>query len=240
MVTPMVTVNDDSPTRLRPMTAGLVLLVVAALWSPLARAQVAVAVTVPDQNPSHRDLAAGIVEQVASRWAFVHPPLATEAVALCRTDVVCLRGLATTAGASHLLLIGVAGLGTREAAVTTRLLGVDGTAAFEETDVISIGPAPRADGVPIATRLLGAVPSMPPPNARVERAPPETPPWAMFGTTLVGAGAVVAAAGFGVGLVALADPDQRDLAMGAAIGGGTIGAVAALVGAAFVVVDTVD
>jgi|GEM_PF-1198468 len=241
-----MTMKNTRPQRRRPSTVstvgtiGVALLALAAIWSPVARAQVAVAVTLPDQHPGHRDVAAGIVEELGQRWAFVHPPLGTDAVALCRTDVACLRGLATRAGASHLLLIGVAGLGTREAAVTTRLLGVDGTAVVEETVVIAIGEAPRTDGGPIARRLLAAAPALPPPVARLERVPPAAPPWTMLGTSLVGVGAVVAAAGVGVGVVALADPAQRDLALGAAIGGGTIGAVTALVGAAFVVVDSVD
>ena len=122
--------------------AALMMLAGIAIGSPSSRAQVAVAVTFPDQNPTHRDLAAGIVEQLGKHWDFLAPPLAADDLALCRADVACLRPLASSHGASHLLLIGIAGLDAREAAVTARVIGPTGQSLFEETVVVVGSAAP--------------------------------------------------------------------------------------------------
>jgi hypothetical protein len=219
--------------------AALMMLAGIAIGSPSSRAQVAVAVTFPDQNPTHRDLAAGIVEQLGKHWDFLAPPLAADDLALCRADVACLRPLASRHGASHLLLIGIAGLDAREAAVTARVIGPTGQSLFEETVVVVGSAAPRADGAPLADRMIRAVRGVPPTRQRRQRVAPAVPmsTSTALGSALVAVGAVVAASSVGVATLAAGDAGRHDLALAAAASGGILGALTAVVGAAVVVFD---
>jgi hypothetical protein len=219
--------------------ATLMFLAGITMWSPRSLAQVAVAVTFPDQNPTHRDLAAGIVGRLGEHWDFMAPPLAAEDLALCRADIACLRPLASSHGASHLVLIGIAGLDAREAAMTVRVIGPTGQSLFEETVVVVGSAAPLTDGAPLADRMIHAIRGLPPTRPRLERVAPALPmsTSTTLGSALVAVGAVVAASSVGVATLAAGDAGRHDLALAAAAGGGTLGALTAVVGAAVVVLD---
>ena len=208
------------------------LVVVSLLASSSAAAQVAVALTLPDPNPTHRDIAAGVVERVAERWELLSPALPGNAVALCVGEVTCLQQLADEHGATHLLVVGVAGLGPREAALSVQLFDDVGTALINDSVVVE-GSDPREEGRGLVARLLLLSPVMP---ARVAR--PVRNAGArdgVLGAGLVGAGVVVGA-GSWVGASLLAD-SAPDAAVVAAIAGVSAGVVLAAVGTVLVVVD---
>jgi len=193
---------------------SLLLFVLASLMAPSARAAIAVSVSIPDRNAVHRDFAAGIVDEARARFALISPPLPASAAAACGTDEKCLRELATTHDASHVLLIGIAAIGTAEFVVSVRLLdAASGDALTNLSDIATPGQDPRASGRSLGRRAFAKVSGLPPPVApsspvaSSSASPPADPParpydglstlsltgWAVTGVSLVGAGTGAAA-----------------------------------------------
>jgi len=224
----------------------LAVAIVVASAASTANAQVALALTLTDQSPRHRDVAAGIVSRLADQWAFVHPPLAADEIALCRGERACTIKLAAARGASHLLMLGVAGLGPRDVVVTAQVIAV--TAAGDGADVadvnaVVVGSANAAtDGHDVADTLVAAVGGVPAAQPRPERAigVVDDVPWDVVGVVIVAAGVVVGGASFGLAVANAGDPNRRDLALFGAVGGGALGVATASVGAGILVADTLS
>lgn len=222
------------PTALSRCVALVV--VTLAVAGPAA-ARIAVTVTTPDQNVLHREVAAGLVEALQAERAFLHPPLATDDVALCRGDLPCLHRLGLSKGATHLLVIGVAGVDVRGALVTFTMLGPDGAPLIDDSAMLPGTASPRLDGASLAPRLL-ALPGLPSPSPIVERAPLPAPrPLSTPGAALVGLGALVVGAGAISGVALAGDVGGREAALPLVIASGVVGIASAAVGAALVVVD---
>ena len=226
------------------MRAGLV--VVLWLVAVSARAQVAVAVTLPDNNPTHRDVAAGLVDAVDDRWSMLSPQLNPTDVAQCKTEFGCLQGISLARGASHLLVIGIAGLGTRDYVVSFQLYDSRGTKLVDENTVETASVRPTDDGAGLAAKLL-LVPGMPQlapaPVVVAPVVPPGPSTLAVTGMALVAGGVVV---GIGTAIAALglavepASASERDGIVTGAVFGTTLAVLLGAAGAACVVVDTVD
>ncbi len=215
------------------------LFVVVGIASVDVHAQMALALTLADQDVRHRDVAGGLVSRLAEHWQFVHPPLAADELALCRADTACLLKLAESRGASHLLLLGVAGLGARDVVVTARVVAKNGAVVADETAVV-VGSANAAvDGHAVADTLIAGISGVPAPTPRPERQAvvEEGGALGVVGVVLVAAGVVVSGAALGVAFVNAADANRRDLAAMSAIGGGALGVAAATVGAGIVIAD---
>jgi len=213
---------------MHPWTAPALALLVGLGAAP-AQATVALAVTTPDQNVRHREVAAGLVEALQARWDFLAPPLGPDDVAPCAADVACLHRLARARGADWLVTVGVAGLGTRGAIVTMQLVGPDGVVLVDDSAILPGSADPRGDGAGLALRLLATAgpPAARPVVERVEEAPSRS---SFPGLALVGGGALVVGAGVGVGAALLASPATRDAALPVVIGGGVVGVASAAVG----------
>ena len=208
------------------------LVVVSLLVSSSSAAQVAVALTLPDPNPTHRDIAAGVVDIVAERWELLSPALPANAVALCVGEVVCLQQLAEKHAATHLLIVGVAGLGAREAALSVQLFDDVGTVMLDHSVVVA-GETPRDEGKGLAARLLLLTRSMPRRVAHPLRNTDGRD--GVLGASLLGVGIVVGAGSWiGASLVADSAPDA---AVVAAIAGVSAGVALAAVGTVLVVVE---
>ncbi|MDP2344748.1 MAG: hypothetical protein Q8O67_27615 [Deltaproteobacteria bacterium] len=175
--------------------ALLVVVGFAAVFPVSARAQVAVAVTLPDNNPTHRDVAAAIVNAVDDAWLMLSPQLDPVDVAVCKTEFGCLQRDALARGASHLLVIGVAGLGTRDYVVSFQLYDARGIKLVDENTVQTASASPTVDGAGLASTLL-RVPSMPKalPVAVAPAVPPGPTNLALTGVALVAGGGVVGVA----------------------------------------------
>lgn len=216
---------------------GLLVVLVAQLGALPAAATVAVAVTTPDHNVRHREVAAGLVSALRARWDFLSPPLDPAEAAPCAADVACLYRLAQRKGADWLVAVGVAGFGARGAIVTVQLVGTDGKTRVDETTIVAGTADPRADGAALAPRLL-AVPGPPPARPVVERvaeAPSQTP--SLWAASLVGGGAALVGVGAGVGAALLTSSTTRDAALPIVVGTGVVGVACAAVGAVVVAVD---
>ena len=209
----------------------IVITVLALLASSTSSAQVAVAVTLPDANVTHRDIAASVVRVVAGRWEVLEPALSRQATVLCGLDVECLRGLAAEARASHLLIVGVAGLGLRDAAVSVRLLDASGRVLFDDAAVVSGSDDPLRSATDLGERLA-ATPSVPPRLPRLVHQDTD-PARGLLGAGLLGAGVVIGA-GSWFGALAL----RSEPATVVGLTGIAAGVVIAAVGAGFVVADT--
>jgi len=211
--------------QLHALVVGCVL-----AWSTSSSAQVAVALTLPDPDPAHRDLAAGLVGAVAERVELLAPALPLNDVVVCAGELACLKQLATKHGASHLLVVGVAGLGTREAAVSVQVLDAAGKVLLEDNAVVAGSDVPRDDGAALASKVL-QIPSLPPrlehPVRDIDRGN------GVFGASLLGAGVVVGAGSWiGGSLVADSDPD---VGLITTIAGVSAGVVLAAVGTVLVI-----
>jgi hypothetical protein len=199
-----------------------------------AVAKVALAVTTPDQNVRHREVAAGLVEALQARWDFLAPPLTADQVAPCAAELPCLHRLAVDRGADWLLAVGVAGLGTRGAIVTLQLVGPDGVSRLDDTAVLSGSADPRADGRQLAARLLAIAGPAPAPHVVERVAMSSSPP---LGAALLAGGAAVVGVGAGLGAALASSVDTRDAALAVVIGSSVIGVATAAVGVVLVVVD---
>ena len=226
------------------MRALLCLLVVGVACS--ARAQVAVAVTLPDNNPTHRDVAAGIVDAIDDGWLMLAPQLDPVEVAVCKTEFGCLLRSALSRGASHLLVIGIAGLGARDYVVSFQLYDARGTKLVDENTVETASVSPVADGAGLALKLL-RVPGIPKATTTTQPPVPTAPPGpstlALTGMALVAGGGVV---GFGTTVAALtlavepASAADRDELITGTVVATSLAVLLSAAGAVCVVVDSLD
>lgn len=208
-----------------------------------AAAQVAIAVIYPLEDPSLRDSASGVVDEVVRRWEPTAEPLGASEVAGCKDDSACLLSLARARQASHLAVIGVGTLG-RVRIVTARLFDREGVKLYDEVYTTPAGLPSVDDGKPVGQRLV-----------QVSGPPPRTSPLPELRTgngltalSWIGAGVMAASA---VGAVAVGTVATTQLvtnggaAQGAdrapgtdlAIGAAVIGGVGLTLGAALIVTD---
>jgi hypothetical protein len=235
-------VVTSSPRAL--VVAACALGALGALTPTPARAQVAVAVTIAEEDASQRDIASKVVSVARKKWQMLHPQLTSSQTKTCPAgNTECLRGVAAQAKATHLLVVGVAPLGVRDRVVAVQLFDVNKpTPRFEESVVQS---GLNEDFVDVK-RLAANLVAVPGPPAYVEPPPlePVVPEPAsgemgalgVGGFVLVGAGALTAGASAltGWGLVEAKNPyvASQVLAVGIATGG-----VVAAVGTLAFVVD---
>lgn len=237
---------------MRPnLVAAIAVFVLTAAALP-ARAQVAVAASLPDPDPGQRDVAASIVAAAASRWQLLDPPLHPDATAVCKTDTACMLATARSGGATHLLVIGVASAGRRDHLVTLQLLDASGRALFDQTSVVPGGGEPRDAGSAVAAPLLrvDGPPRAPttapttahttPPTTASSTGPasvahleqPGAPSvWTAAGVALVATGALLG--GATAAFATLAAPDNDGVLVVGAAGAATL----ALAGLGCVIVD---
>lgn len=183
------------------MRSAVVLVV--ALCALEARADgVALALNLPDDDAVHREFASGIVEDASARWAMLSPQMPPTESATCRAEQACLLDKATLRGASHLLLVGVAGLGARDFVVSVQVFDVKSRQELlAYSDVHAAGADARVAGRSLGSAKLAGVQGLPPAGTV---APPDTPApalaarespptWLGFaGFGLIGAAAAVA------------------------------------------------
>lgn len=159
------------------------LLVVALLAASSAQAKggVALALNLPDENAVHRDYASGIVAEASARWAMLSPQLEPSESAKCKAEQECLVKSAYVRGASHLLLVGVAGLGARDFVVSIQIIRVrEGDRLVQEellaySDVHTAGVDARAAGRALAATRFASVPGLPPAGGDAVEEPPPPP-----------------------------------------------------------------
>lgn len=213
--------------------------------STSARAQVAVAVTVAEDDASQRDIAARIVSVARKSWQMQAPQLTIEQTRDCAAgDTECLRKLAKSVNASHLLVIGVAPLGVRDRVVAVQLFDAAKAGPLYEESVVQSG---LAEDLPDVQSLAARLVAVKGPPAAVEPVPyvaPE-PPSAndvgivgIGGIVLVGAGAGTALTSLLTG-IALIESEQPDplLAQGVLLYGIAAGGAISAVGAITLLVD---
>ncbi len=228
---------------MRSIAFLLPVLALSSLSSSTARAQVAVAVTIPDSNPTLRDVAAGVIDVVDDEWLMLQPQLDPVDVAVCKADATCLQQAAAARQASHLLVVGVAGLGTRDYVVSLQLYDASGKKLVDENTVETATAAPQNDGRALAAKLLQVpgmarqAPTTAAPTPAVGTAPSTL---ALAGVGLIGAGVVVvvgtAIASLGAAVDPASAPDRAGISTAAVIAtGAAIGL--AVAGATCVVVD---
>ena len=196
---------------------------------------VALAVTLPEANPIHRDFAAGVVADAQERWTLLRPQLIPDEVDRCQAEEPCLLQLAQARGATHLLLIGVAGLGSAEFVVSIKLLdATSGEELASHSDLATPGRDPRGAGRRVAHKTFASAPGIPRrndsplPPTRPARAPsgqggstpasaegetssrseplPALSPLAWTGWGLTGGGAALTVGAFAIGGAASVSP----------------------------------
>lgn len=156
---------------LSPLACALVVLASSAA---LADGGVAVAVTLPDKSPVHRDFAAGMVGEAYERFEMLSPALTPDEVASCQVEERCLLALAQKRAASHLMLVGVASLGPTEHVVSLRVLDIaSGAELVNLSDLADPGADPAAAGKALAARAFASAQGLPP---RVEAPAPSPDP----------------------------------------------------------------
>lgn len=180
---------------------ALALLPVAA-----ARAQVAVVPTHAADDARQSWLVGTVVEAAGARWHMLSPQLLPADLRRCPgNEVGCLGDVARKHGASHLLIVGVAPLGARDAVVSAQLYAVGTDQPLFEGTVVQPGDAGDDDDGRAAVRDLAArlVAAQGPPAARPAPPPaPVDPPGEGLGAVgMTGLGALGAGA-IGVGVTA--------------------------------------
>lgn len=208
----------------------------AAFAAIPARAQVAVAVTIAEEDASQRDIASKVVSVAQKKWRMLHPQLTSSQTRTCPAgNTECLRNLATRAKATHLLVVGVAPLGVRDRVVAVQLFDVtDAKPRFEESVVQSGLNEDFLDVKKLAANVV-ATPGppayvAPPPFVPVEQAPPsDIGALSVGGFILVGGGALTAGVSVltGWALVETSPPSPQAasqvLLVGIAVGGALAG-----------------
>jgi hypothetical protein len=215
--------------------------VVAAAALP-ARAQVAVVTTLPEPDPGQRDVAAGIVAVAAERWQLLSPPLDPDVTAACKTDTACMLTAARARGASHLLVVGVAGVGRRDHVVALQVLDAGGRVLFDNTAIVPGGGAPvdvgttaaavlaRVDGPPQAAPR----PAKDAPIAAAHLPATSTTALTAAGVSLIVAGALTATT---TALLPTVGAVEGDQALTVAAGGAVAAAALGVAGVVCVLVD---
>lgn len=214
------------------MRLGLALVVgLALLAAAVARAQVAVVPTHAADDPTQSWLVGTVAEAASSHWQTLSPQLLPAELRRCpANDVSCLGDVARKRGASHLLIVGVAPLGPRDAVVSAQLFAVGADGPLFEGTVVQPGDSGGDDDGRSALRELiarlvatrGPPPARPrPPTEPVDPAGEESGALGMTGIGALGAGAV------GVGVTAVVAAlqynnsyDYRGAASTLLVGGG--------------------
>lgn len=216
-----------------------------------ASAQVAIAVTIAEEDTSQRDIAAAVVAVARQKWQLKSPQLSAAQLQHCAAgDTPCLRRAAEKAGARHLLVIGVAPLGVRDRVVAVQLFDVgDASPIFEES---AVQPGLNDDQLievkKLADRLVtvsGPAPFVPipsyvpgDPNNPPEEPGPSLGPWTWTGFALLGVGGATAIASGSVGFFLVeartSNAEGQNVYLYGIIGGGVLAAL----GTAALVVDT--
>jgi hypothetical protein len=219
------------------MRHALALLVVlAAAWP--ARAKVAVVSIVDDNDATQRDLVSALVEPVAEKWQMLVPPLASSAWKRCKPDDTgCLRDEAKAAGASHVLVVAVAPLGTRKRVVSAQLFGVDREKPLFDDSAVQPGLQNRPSEVIALGEKLAAVEG-PPPVVAVEETPPAPASSFRIGPPLLVAGAAVMAASALAFPLGRTSEDTNTVVIGYGAALGIAGGALALIGAGVTVVES--
>jgi hypothetical protein len=220
----------------------LVLVTALALLAPAARAQLAVITSLVDNNPTHRDVAAGIASVAAARFVLVDDAIAPDDAAACNGDVACFLRLGREHRASHVLVVGVAGAGRRDYVVALQLLAVEGPRVFEQSGVHRAGDDAFADGAAAGAPLARV--EGPPLRASSSITPPATTAPTTTGSGVLGwtgAGLLATSGAIAVASTAwfMAAPPTRDdpWVLVGAVGGAAASVVLAGVGVVCIVVD---
>ena len=208
----------------------------ALLLAGAAHAQLAVVTTHAADDAVQRYLVSAVVEAAQSRWEALSPQLLTEELRRCPSnDAGCLRELARKRGASHLLIVGVAPLGPRDAVVSAQLFSVGDEVPLFESTAVQAGDSGgdddgRSDVRELALRLIAtAGPPLAVPHP--SPAPAEPPPSDMGVLGLSGVGAIgVGAVGAGLTAIVAAqkftgEQDYAGVVSTVLIGGGLSGAL---------------
>lgn len=211
-----------------------------------ARAQVAVVTTLPEPDPGQRDVAAGILAVAAERWELLSPPLDPDVTAACKTDTACMLQAARARGATHLLVVGVAGVGRRDHVVALQVLDSAGRVLFDDTAIVPGGGAPfdvgssaaavltRVDGPPRATPAAAPATTTTATTTAVAPPPQATSGWAVAGVSLIAAGALTAAS---TSFAAVSGAVPVDDAVVVTTIGASAAALLGVLGVACVVID---
>lgn len=180
-----------------------------------AKMGVALAISLPDADPRHREMAAGIVLEAGRRWMMLEPQLTQEAVSQCAADEKCLVGLAQSRQASHLLSVGIAALDRVDFVVSIKLIDlIDGSERVSHADIGKPGFHPRDAGVTLARQLFARIPPAAAPTAApaglVDTASSNSAlSWqALAGWSLSGMAAVVGGGTFVFWLTETAEPQK--------------------------------
>lgn len=217
---------------------------------PAAAAGVALALNLPDDNPVHREFAAGILTDAYARWDMMSPQLAPEEVDRCQAEERCLLQVAKERAASHLLIVGVAALGATDFVVSVKLLDTASSRELSSySDLATPGKDPRLAGAQVAQRTFASVQGVPaatPVDPVPEPAPDTKPrydglsPVALAGWGIAGAGAVLtlgAATVGGVGTLSPATLGGREALEGFVSVGAPLCAGVVVAGLSVVAVD---
>lgn len=197
--------------------ATVTVAVLLLLAQPALASGVGLALNLPDANPVHRDFAAGIVADAYGRWDMLSPQLSPDEVERCQAEERCLLQVARGRDASHLLIVGVAGLGATDFVVSVKLLETAGGRELASySDLGTPGKDPRQAGADVARKTFTRVSGVP---AAPQIASPELDPdpgaqvaWdglsplALTGWGIAGAGAVMSVGAAAVGGAATVDP----------------------------------
>jgi hypothetical protein len=229
---------------MRLVVAALTCAIVAplAVGATAARAQVAVAVTMAEEDASQREIAGKVVSVAREKWRMLQPQLTSSQTKGCAAGATeCLRKVAAEAQATHLLVVGVAPLGVRDRVVAVQLFDVNKAPPLFEESVVQSGLNEDLNDVKgLASRLvLVAGPPAylePPPFVPVSVEPPSSiGPWSVGGFVLVGAGTVTAAVSGISGLVLVEQKDPKNASGVLVYGIATAGALLGLGSIAFAV-----
>ncbi len=220
----------------------------AALFAAGARAQVAV-VTAHDANDAQQNWLAGAVAAGAmAHWQALSPQLLPQDYRRCAaTDFACFCEIAKARGASHVLVIGVAPLGAREAVVSAQLLAASDARMLFEEAVVQPGErggddAGRAVVLEMVARLVSqegppAVAPRPAPPPTDDAASPLISPLGMTGLGALGVGALAGGVGATVATLQVTLAADYQGASTSAIVATTVAGVALLAGAVILAVD---
>lgn len=200
----------------RPIVhAALVLGAALALTAP-ARAQVAVAAAIDGADVSQRSLASLVVGRASEQWSMLDPQLMPSATADCEaTDSRCLREVARKRGASHVLLVGVAPVGTRDHVVVVQLFATSDETALYEGSVRQRGSQNTPEEVERLARELvqtrGPAPRVAEPSAIAPSSSPMSALQVAGATTLAVSALALGGTLAGFALVANRQPQEASV-----------------------------
>lgn len=203
-----------------------------------ARPAIAVVVHLPDQAPIHRDVAAAIVQAVATRFAILEPSLSEGDVSACQADLACEHRLAQSRGAALLLSISIGGAGTRDYLISQQVVDGGGATVFDKTQLSAASEDPFLDGRRGADALLGFLEkhgaALP---ASTARAPAAASILSWAGVAVFGGALVTGAVSASILATLVASGQPAAAVTGTALVGGGALALFSAVGAGLLVAD---